>query len=148
MTKLAKLLLALLIISGVLNVVFLVSIVNLKSSITRESVEEKIPTKDYGYTSASQPDEETSRIKEELSRIEKINKAYSRPEPYIQDVKLNAVPGNHVGKKLILYGRAELSDYYNYRYGNANSSHYSVTMSSGYESIYIYFPKLKNKEVV
>lgn len=135
MTKLAKLLLTLLIISGVLNIVFLISIVNLKSSITRESIEEKTTIKDYGYTPTYQP--------KEVSRIDKMIKD-QRPTFKM----LNAMPSDYIGKKLILYGYAEIRTYYNYGYRDANTSHYSVKLDDlDYKRIYTYFPKTKNKKL-
>jgi hypothetical protein len=135
MTKLAKLLLTLLIISGVLNIVFLISIVNLKSSITRESIEEKTSIKNYGYTPTYQP--------KEVSRIDKMIKD-QRPTFKM----LNAMPTDYVGKKLILYGYAEIRTYYNYGYRYATTSHYSVRLKdSDYENIGIYFPKSENEKL-
>jgi len=133
MSKLGKLLLSLLIISIALNVVFLVSIVNLRSSIITESIKKNPLTTGYTHTYNSK----------KVSKIERIIK---KQRPTFK--MLNSAQPEYIGKKLILYGYATLSNYYNWGYSDAQTSHYSVKLENlNYEWIYIYFPKANNRKL-
>ncbi len=55
-------------------------------------------------------------------------------------VLLAAVP-EFYGKKVTLYGTLEIDDYYNYKYGDAQETHYSFSLDTGGESLAVYGPK-------
>jgi len=61
---------------------------------------------------------------------------------------LSAVPGDYLEKRLILYGYAKLSGYYNCGYSEAQDSYYSVELfNRGSRLIYVYFPKSSSREL-
>lgn len=134
MSKVAKSLMILLIISAVLNVVLLISVVRLKSTSAEETSADKIIEDNYDYTKGSQP-----------KNVSQTKKMIKDQRPTFK--MLNAMPSDYLEKKLTLYGFAKITSYYNWGYDDANISHYSVKLADDdYTRIHIYFPKTKKNK--
>ncbi|MBA2406152.1 MAG: toxin-antitoxin system YwqK family antitoxin [Bdellovibrionales bacterium] len=84
--------------------------------------------------------------------IDLVSEAYEVEEKGLlrtESLKLN--PTLSLDKTVKLYGYIDASDYYNYRYRNANGSHYSLNFShnsSGTGDINLYLRKDKGEEFV
>jgi len=87
-----------------------------------------------------------SEIKSDDQSSNKIKKLIAGQNPSFK--MLNTSPSDYLEKEFNLYGFADLSNYYNYKYNDANKSHYSIELiDNDFNIMWIYFSKETNKKL-
>ena len=80
------------------------------------------------------------------SKIEKVYKLSLNQKPTFK--MLNSRPWDYALKKLVLYGKADLSNSYYGGYSDARWSHFAVILRDPkWEGVYVYFRSKQNKNL-